>query len=297
MTGAGAAVRVPVGTAFAREQNAAAPPSFTFTNVNVPNASSTSILGFAPDGSVVGSFYDASDNVHGFIENKAGQFKQVDLTGIAGLVGTTLQAMTAAGTLAQAYVNTTKGQIVESYFISPAGKYTQLSVPNAKSTTARSMNASGTIVGSFLAADGVTTEAFVYMAGSYTMFRKPGTAYTSYNGINNDGVIAGDYQVQPGPDPEVGFILNGSAMKLVEHPGVTETILQGINDAGAVVGYVRDYYNRSNTGFVYKAGAFTNVAVGSLDNVSVTAIDGKGDIAGSDVPVYTATSGFVGTLK
>ncbi len=298
MTGAGAAaVRVPVGTAFAREQNAAAPPSFTFTTINVPTAANTRVFGFAPDGSLVGSFSDASNVLHGFIENKAGRFKEVDLKGIPGLAGTALQAMTAAGTLAQAYVNTKNGQIAQSYFIDPAGKYTQIAVPNAKSTSAWSMNASGTIVGSFITADGATTEAFVYAAGTYTIFRKPGMGYTSYNGINNDGVIVGDYQIQPGPDTEVGFILTGGTMKLVEYPGVTATTLQGINDAGEVVGYVRDYYMRSNTGFVYKSGTFTNVGVGSVDYVWAWAIDAKGNIAGADIPTYEAVSGFVGTLK
>ncbi len=279
----------------ARAQDTAAPPSFTFTNINVPNAADTYVFGFAPDGALVGSFYDSSGNLHGFIENTAGGFRQLDLKGIKGLAGSAIQAKTAAGTLAQAYVNTTKGQIVESYFISPSGKYSPISIPNAKSTYAWGMNATGTIVGSFLA--GGVTEAFIYQAGKYTIFRKPGMAYTSYNGINDNGVIVGDYQVQPGPDPEVGFILTGSKMQLVEFPSVTATTLQGINDAGEVVGYVRDYYNRSNTGFVYKSGVFTNVGVGTPDFVWAWAIDSKGNIAGADVPQYEAVSGFVGTLK
>ncbi len=83
----------------------------------------------------------------------------------------------------------------------------------------------------------------------------------------------------------------------MEYPGVTATILQGINTAGEVVGYVRDFFNRSNTGFVYKSGVFTNVGVGAADYVWAWAIDGKGNIAGADVLQYEAVSGFVGTLN
>lgn len=277
-------------------QDTGTPPSFTFTNINVPNAADTYVFGFTPDGGLVGSFFDGSNNLHGFIENKAGGFKQFDLRGIKGLAGTAIQAETAAGTLAQAYVNTKGGQVAVGYFISPTGKYTQISIPNANSTNAWAMNASGTIVGSFVTTGG-TTEAFIYQAGKYTTFHKPGMAYTSYNGINDNGVIVGDYQVEGGSDPEVGFILTGSKMKLVEYPNVTATTLQGINNAGEVVGYVRDYYNRSNTGFVYKSGVFTNVGVGAPDYVWAWAIDAKGNIAGADVLQYEAVSGFVGILK
>jgi hypothetical protein len=283
------------GAALAQET--ASPPSFTITNINVPNAADTYVFGFAPHGALVGSFYDAANTLHGFIENKAGDFKQFDLKGIKGLAGSAIQAQTEAGMLAQAYVNTAGGQIVVSYFISPTGKYTLISVPKSKQTWGWAMNKTGTIVGSYLAADGATTEAFIYQNGKYTTFRQPGMATTTYNGINDRGVIVGYYQAQPGPDLAVGFILTVGKMKTVEYPGVTGTILQGINNAGEVVGYVRDYYSRSNTGFVYKSGVFTNVGVGVPDYVWAWAIDSHGNIAGADVPQYEAVSGFVGTLK
>jgi len=276
---------------------AATPPSFTFTNINVPNAADTYVFGFIAGGGLVGSFFDASNTLHGFIQNKAGTFTQVDLKGIKGLAGSAIQAKTAAGTLAQAYVNTSAGQVVATYFIDNTGKYTQIALPKAKSTYGWAMNKAGTIVGSYVSADGSTTSAFIYQGGKYTTFSEKGMSYTSYNGINDKGVIVGDYQAQPGQDTEVGFILNAGKMKLVEYPNVTATTLQGINNAGEVVGYVRDYYNRSNTGFVYKSGVFTDVGVGVPDYVWAWAIDTKGNIAGADVLQYEAVSGFVGTLN
>jgi len=281
----------------ASAHDAVSHPSFTFTNINVPSAADTYVFGFAADDSLVGSFYDASNTLHGFVQDKAGAVKQFDLKGIKGLAGSAIQAQTAAGTLAQAYVNTAEQQVVVSYFINKAGKYTRIAVPNASSTYAWSMNTAGTIVGSYVSGDGAITAAFIYKDGKYTTFRQPKMSFTTYNGINDKGDIVGAYQYKSGPDLCVGFILSAGKMKLVEYPGVTATILQGINNAGEVVGYVRDYYNRSNTGFVYKSGVFTHVGVGTVNYVWAWAIDSKGDIAGADIPQYQAVSGFVGKVR
>jgi hypothetical protein len=281
----------------ARAEEPDSPPSFTFTDINFPNAVNTYVFGVGPNDSLVGSFFDDSGTLHGFVETKNGSFKQFDLKGIKGLAGSAIQAKTAAGTLAQAYVNISSGQIVVSYFINPNGKYTLISVPKSKQTWGWSMNASGTIVGSFLAADNATTEAFIYQGGKYTTFKQPGMSYTSYNGINDKGVIVGDYQAQSGADLEVGFILTNGTMKTAEHPNVTATIFQGINNAGEVVGYVRDFFNRSNEGFVYKGGKFTDVGIGPATYDWAWAIDSKGNIYGADINADENVSGFVGTLK
>jgi len=265
--------------------------SFTFTNINVPNASNTYVFGFAPAGRLVGSFLDANNNLHGYIMQRSGTFRQLDVKGAAG---TQITAASAKGYLVQALE---PGNATQSFLLSPAGAYTQIAVPHAKATAAWAMNDAGTIVGSYVPNGSTATAAFVYQGGKYTTFAQPDTSLTAYYGINTKGVISGSFFPNTGPFQSTGFTRKGGRMSLLQAPGVSATIVQGINDAGEVVGYVRDINNVSNAGFVHKGEKFTTFGVGVPDYVWGWAIDNHGNIAGFDVPQYEAVAGFVGKLQ
>jgi hypothetical protein len=86
-------------------------------------------------------------------------------------------------------------------------------------------------------------------------------------------------------------------MTTIQYPGVSATVVQGINDSGEVVGYVRDIKQVSDTGFAYHGKKFTNIGVGAPDYVWVWAIDNAGDVAGFDVLQCEAVGGFIGTIE
>jgi len=277
----------------AAHAGAVSPPSFSFTEIDAPNAADTFVMGFTPGGGTVGFFDDAAGVEHGFILDTSGMFKQVDAKGIKGARGTLIYGHNTAGYIVQIVFAHNK---IQSYLLTPKGKYTQIAVPGAADTYVYGINKSGTIVGSYEAANGEYTAAFTYAGGKYTTFREPGMGTTVYSGINDFGTIVGGYQYQGGPYPYVGFILKNGQMTTLMHPGVTATLPQSINNAGEVIGYVRDYYDRSNSGFVYKSGVFTDFNDG-IGYMWGQAIDDAGNIAGAFIPTYEAASGFVGTVQ
>jgi uncharacterized membrane protein len=266
-------------------------PSFTFTDILIPNATNTYVFGFAPNGGTVGSFFDSNNAEHGFIRNRHGVIQQID---VPGAPGTAVQAVSAAGTLLQTieFKNASK-----SYLLTPGGTMMQIAVPGAFATQAWAMNNAGTIVGSYVPTNNPgLTVAFMYQNGTFTTFRQPKATLTAYYGINNSGVIAGTFY-PPTTGVATGFILANGKMTTIQHPVETATIVQGINDKGEIIGYLRDSNNISNDGFVYKNRTFTDFGVGPDSFDWGWAIDNAGNIAGFDIQEDENVAGFVGKVK
>lgn len=280
-----------MANASALQQPAGSSPSWTFTNVLVPNATNTYVFGFGPKSSYVGSYFDGSNNEHGFVMQN-GKMVQFD---IPGALGTAVVAANATYNVIQGlYAH----NVTKSFLVNAQGKSTTIAVPGATSTSAWAINAAGTIVvGSYVPKSNPSiTEAFMFENGKYTTFAVKNARLTAYYGINAHGVLSGTYYETSGYYQATGFTINNGKMTTIQYQGVTATIVQGINDSGEVVGYVRDLNNASDTGFVYKDKTFTNVGVGVPDYVWGWAIDNAGDVAGFDVLQYEAVAGFIGKV-
>jgi len=81
-------------------------PSFRFVSIDVPNAVDTLTTGINPQGDIVGTYYDADFNQHGFLL-KNGHFFTVDvpgsLVGVSGTLQTQANGVNAAGDIVGDY--------------------------------------------------------------------------------------------------------------------------------------------------------------------------------------------------
>jgi PEP-CTERM motif len=134
--------------------------------------------------------------------------------------------------------------------------------------SAMDRNASGTIVGSFTASNGVRTAA-LYQNGAVTVL--PGAALA--RGINDDGTMI----AVTVSNRDYGYIRAAGASSWTEltYPGQTGVQVFDINNAGVVAGFARSLGvvgAGPGVGFTYSAGVFTplpnNLVGGSVRNLN-----------------------------
>ena len=139
------------------------------------------------------------------------------------------------------------------------------------------LNNAGTVVGGFGYPDdpaGVT-HGVIYQAGTYTVYsdavRQPELGFTA---INDTGLIVGHYGFM-GNDVGMSFLYNGvTAVDLTDPNGVvTNPDVQGINDAGVMVGYYGPGLSQS---FIYAGGVFTPVAYPGATSTQLNDINNLG---------------------
>lgn len=162
--------------------------------------------------------------------------------------------------------------------------YTTIAVPNAMGEAAVAINASGTVLGSYLDANYVT-HGFLYQAGTVTTFDDPAEVHGTYpTAMNDAGHVVGYWQdsnfVKHGF--ELAFTAKGKAVyKDVEQPGVTGTDPVAIGDGGAIYG--------SGTGssqyvFLDRKGVFSTLI--GTDSPTILGSSANGNLAGQYAGSY-----------
>jgi probable HAF family extracellular repeat protein len=155
------------------------------------------------------------------------------------------------------------------------GKFTVIDDPNgaAGSTSANGVNSSGTVVGSYAAADG-NSQAFSYSKGVFTDIGPPGLQSIAY-GINDLGQSAGTFQ-----DTDTvwkGWIFNGSAYETVVVPQATNTVVNGISVHGIAVVEWTDASSHEESS-IYNGTTFTTIDVPGAVDTYAEGIDSTGDV-------------------
>ena len=235
--------------------------AFTFSTFDIPGAVNIYPTGINNAGQIVGTFND-SDSHHGFLyTNNA--FTIFEVPGS----GSTFPAdINDTGEIVGSYTNN-HGD--ESHgFLYSQGVFTTIDVPNSRGTSgALGLNNVGQIVGTFDSTP--PTRGFLYSNGVFSTLDFPRPQDTSRTtrlyGINDAGQIAGSFcGVSPDGYECYGFIYFNSNFTIVDGdlrginnvgqvvgstfvytngtfttinvPGSTETSVDGINDAGQIVG-------------------------------------------------------------
>jgi probable HAF family extracellular repeat protein len=96
-------------------------------------------------------------------------------------------------------------------FLYDNGKYTVLDAPGASSTTARQLNNTGQVIGSYQDGAGIS-HSFVYQDGRYQDITVPGAAFTTVVQSSGDGKLLGTFFDSSGVHPFVDD--NGKDMVL-----------------------------------------------------------------------------------
>jgi probable HAF family extracellular repeat protein len=270
---------------------------YTFTDITEPNAVpspgvvSTSVTGINSRGQIVGDYYDANGNVHGFLLS-AGQYTTIDPPNSAATVAFGINA---------------QGQIVGGYgdangnvhgFLLSAGQYTQLDDPNGLGTLALGINDLGQIMGQYYDANG-NSPGFLLSGGQYMTLPDPPNAlpgFSTFSGINAGGQIVGYYY-----DANLvvhGFLLSGGQYTQLDDPNAgtqqfVGTFALGINDHGQIVGSY--HTGNSGGGFLLSGGQYTSFdAPNSLPgSTGGSGINDRGQIVGGYIDTHGGFHSFL----
>ena len=201
--------------------------NYEYAAIEFPGARVTNVAGINNSNTIVGSYYDAHDFVHGFVY-RAGKYTAINFPG---------------ATITEALGVNDYGDIVGMYqlpgdlnfhgFLRHGNEYASIDDPKATiGTIAFGINKSGTIVGSYDNAHG-----FVYENGSFRTLDAPQLSgephQTQLNGINNLGWMVG--QVFTGGIWR-GFWIENGKLHFVEAAGSTDSEVTGVNGHGDIVG-------------------------------------------------------------
>jgi probable HAF family extracellular repeat protein len=128
-----------------------APAAWTFTPIEVPDATFTTAIGINARGQIVGGFRDAGGVIHGFLLDK-GVFTQLDVD-VPGATRTEPTGINARG---QIVGNFTDASGARRGFLLDRGVFTPIDVPGATATTVFGITDRGQIAGFFINAEGGT---------------------------------------------------------------------------------------------------------------------------------------------
>jgi len=164
------------------------------TTIDFPAASDTLALGINESGTVVG-YWDILDPngdpvaIHGFIWNN-GTFSQIDFPGAGA---TYLYGINARGDIVGEWDSDIFGTVVHGFVLTKE-HFITIDVPFAGSsyTQANDISAKGSIVGTWIDADGVS-HGFLAEGAKFTSIDYPGSIGTTAWGINSAGQMVGNW--------------------------------------------------------------------------------------------------------
>ncbi|HYZ31683.1 MAG TPA: hypothetical protein VE684_05295 [Crenalkalicoccus sp.] len=268
-------------------------PSYTFTTIDVPGATSEPQLwGINDRGDIVGSYFGGGSlGEHGFLLDREGHVTTIDVPG-ASL--TEAKGVNNRGDIVGSYLVETDGQVSTHGFLYHHGQITTLDVPGARETELNGINDFGQIVGfSPNVGDGepLLSGGFLYDHGQFTSITAPGPiSFTVPHGINDLGEIVGSVGGH-------GFIDKHGEFTTIDFPGATfGTEAFGINNLGQVVGEAL-IERGVIEGFLYDHGQFTTInypnPMGPPETI-LRGINDFGEIVGNSI-TFSARAAFLAT--
>jgi hypothetical protein len=215
-------VMLVLGVCLASAVQVQAQQAHKITTINGPGAGNSQGQGTIPfgivdDGSIMGSYIDSSNVIHGFLRNpKTGHITKINFPGSAT---TFANGMNSAKVITGSYPDSSG--VVHGFLRSPSGHYTSFDAPGAgtgsgQGTFAGDVNTKGEIVGNYADSNGVNHVFFRTLGNKYSTFDAPGagtgsgqgTSVSGFSGLTDKGAIAGNYTDSNGISH--GFRLTGS---------------------------------------------------------------------------------------
>ncbi len=304
-------------------------PSFSFTSIDVPGATGTLATGINDHGAIVGIYYDASGNSHGFLMEN-GAFSTVDvpgsLVGVSGMLQTEANGINLAGDIvgdyyappgapgAPACTATTPPYSPQCRrgFLYHNGQFSDVLVPGKAGSIPNAISPTGTIYGC-----DHNDDYFVSMVGferigddSYFTLNKGGgelrnpkrkVLASMNNGATPDGtIIVGLYADPPQSGGTYrGYIVQNGRFRPYDISGSTATQIWGINAAASFVGLYDDTHGNEH-GFLQNWGSSAPITIdvptGPPFNATLTdafAINSRGVIVGLYIDTAGTYHGYV----
>ncbi len=223
----------------------------TFNAENFPGSAQTQVVGIAPNAGVnVGFYVDGAGNNFGFVDS-SGTFTSVSNPNVSNVTAVTqLLGVNDSGIAVGFYTDASGNNHGFTYNVNTQA-FTPINPPGAVSTTATGINDSGVITGFYTDASG-NTHGFVDNGGVFTEVSDPnGPTSTMLFGINASDVIVGSYVDGSGLTNGLLFNASTDSFTTIDDPlasavsafGVNGTTINGINNAGDLVGFYSDGNN------------------------------------------------------
>lgn len=219
-----------------------------FTTENYPNSMMTQVIGINNNGTTSGFYVDQNGVTNGFYHTSNGTYTTVDYPGTPfNQLLSQNDHQQAAGYYSLSSNNTTPD--FPYVYDEVGGIFEVITIPGAVGgAQATGINNSGEVCGFFIDANSVN-HGWLLNAGVFLQLDFPNSTFTQALGLNNQGQVVGAWMDQGGLTH--GFLYtvsNGQYTSLDDPQGVGTTIVNGINDSSAIVGF----YGTApiNTGFV-----------------------------------------------
>ena len=215
------------------------------TRLDPPGSVYTQLNGINDDGTIVGMYQDASNNIYGFSLSKDGAYTVINYPD-AYKNDTIPYAINNEGVIAGSYNDGNKW-----HGFSLGGTYGAINYPTVTSgvTFVYGINDEGSVVGYYRNLGADAYQAFSLIDGAYATidYSEWGPQNEAY-GINNEGTIVGYYTTKSSSLPK-GFIQSNGAYTTFIHPDSPyhDTALTGINTVGMLVGWYDGVDSKGNS--------------------------------------------------
>lgn len=172
--------------------------------------------------------------------------------------------------------------------INKAAGFTTFTVPGATTLSVESVNDSGTISGYYSDASGDTISYLRTSTGTITPYTEPLDttlpSFTEGGQINKSGAVAGEF-FDTSISTYIGYIYKSASGSYVTYqvpgePAATTTGLAGINNKGAICGFVDPPPYSLVSAFIESGGTATTFAVEGSATSQCTALNDSGTSVG-----------------
>ncbi len=219
-----------------------------FTNENFPGGIQTQVIGINDTGVSVGFWLtqntkSMTNNNFGFYDWH-GQFHNVNFP-TRNMAKPPVNQLLGVNDsdIAVGFFTGSKGNSHAYAYSIPGGWFHRIRISGAVSSTASGINNRGDIAGFYTGRGGVTRGFLLGAHGHLYRLSVPGSSSTMAFGVNDNREVVGTYMVGSGNNAKsFGFIWSRDfGFRTVNDPhGRGATTLNGINDAGALVGFYTD---------------------------------------------------------
>jgi hypothetical protein len=221
--------------------------SKTFTSENYPSSAQTQVIGINNSpAKTVGFYINSAGRTSGF-EARSGTYETVNFPGepFNQLLGQNNFAQ-AAG-----YYSTKadgSGPDHPYIFDENGGVFEVLTIPGSISAQATGINDASNVCGFFVDSS-AANHGWLLVQGTLTQLNYPASTGTQALGLNDNGIVVGSYTDTSNNSHGFTYNISTKTWQSIDDPdGVGTTIVNGINNAGILVGF----YGTSpdNSGFV-----------------------------------------------
>ena len=219
-----------------------------FTTENYPQSAMTQVIGINNSLTTSGFYVDQAGTTHGFYHTSTGTYTTVDFAGTAfNQLLSQNDFHQAAGYYSMSANNSTPD--FPYIYDEVGGVFEVITIPGAVGgAQATGINNSQEKCG-FFVDDQNVNHGWLLNTGIFVQLDYPGSSFTQALGLNNRGQVVGDYMDSSGLTHGFVYTVSTGQYVSVDDPnGVGSTVVNGINDAGDLVGF----YGTApiNSGFV-----------------------------------------------